>query len=158
MGKESGRENRSHALDKWKTRVSLKASSTNRLCFCRELFCSFCCVPFLRMFLIFFLFQNISFLAHRSLEHLCRPLGGYLSLLSTLCQQVPWNLALGEGLETAGLTGACECQGLSSATPPLPQLVSRDASLAVGHLGMWKHCHTIWLFSRPPFGNIMLGG
>lgn len=106
----------------------------------------------------FFLFQNISFLAHRSLEHLCRPLGGYLSLLSTLCQQVPWNLALGEGLETAGLTGACECQGLSSATPPLPQLVSRDASLAVGHLGMWKHCHTIWLFSRPPFGSIILGG
>lgn len=40
----------------------------------------------------------------------------------------------------------------------LSMLVSRDASLAVGHLGMWKHCHTIWLFSRPPFGNIMLGG
>ena len=135
-------------------KVNPKAASTNPLCFCRELFCSFCCLPFLRMFLI--CSQNILFLAHGSLEHLC--MVTCLSL-SILCQQVPWNLAPAQGLGTAGLTGACECRDLSSAMPPLPRRVCEPRCFSGSWpLGMWKHCHTIWLFSPAPFGNIIPGG
>lgn len=79
--------------------------------------------------------------------------------LTILCQRVSWNLALGQGLGTAGLTGDYDCQGHFSAIPPLPQ---HDCELRCFFgswpLGMGKHCHTIWLFSPAPFGNIMLGG